>query len=174
MSILIVEDDPICQTLVRRQLQYFGLASDAACSGLTALGRVRQTRYELILLDLNLPDINGIETARLIRQHEAKVGRVPSPIMALTAEGDWHACFAAGMDGFVPKPMLLLDLARLLSQHGLISSERTAACEEHESDRFVEAAIIARRFASTIWVHRPQISDKQETPAPASNPDSSI
>ncbi len=74
-------------------------------------------RYDAILMDMQMPELDGIETTRRIRAREAELGCVPTPIIAVTAgamRADQERCLAAGMDDFVSKPARLEDIERAL------------------------------------------------------------
>jgi len=101
--VLLVEDNPVNALLARALLSREGCAVDRAASGQEALDAVAQAPYDLILMDLRLPDLDGLETARILRARG-----VATPIVALTAnsfEDDRQACLAVGMDDFLTKPL---------------------------------------------------------------------
>ena len=101
--VLLVEDNPINALLARALLTREGCAIDHASCGEEALAAVRVGAYDLILMDMRMPGLNGVETARELRS----LG-VETPIVALTAnafEDDRHACLSAGMNDFLVKPM---------------------------------------------------------------------
>jgi len=101
--VLLVEDNPINAMLARTLLVREGCAVDHARGGEEAIAAVRVGRYDLILMDMRMPGLSGVEaTARL------RSGGVATPIVALTAnafEDDRHACLAAGMNDFLVKPI---------------------------------------------------------------------
>jgi len=101
--VLLVEDNPINALLARALLTREGCEIDHATSGDEAVAAARVGAYDLILMDMRMPGISGVETAGLLRG----LG-VETPIVALTAnafEDDRHACLAAGMNDFLVKPM---------------------------------------------------------------------
>jgi CheY-like chemotaxis protein/HPt (histidine-containing phosphotransfer) domain-containing protein len=107
--ILVVEDNPINQQLARQLLIKLGYTATLAESGLEALEALSQKRFDLILMDIMMPGMDGLETTRQIRQREAASGKGEHvPIIAVTANavaGDKEHCLAAGMDGYVTKPV---------------------------------------------------------------------
>lgn len=101
--VLLVEDNPINALLARALLTREGCEIDHANGGEEAIAAVKVGAYDLILMDMRMPGLTGVETARLLRG----LG-VETPIVALTAnafEDDRHACLAAGMNDFLVKPM---------------------------------------------------------------------
>jgi len=101
--VLLVEDNPINALLARALLTREGCAIDHASCGDEALAAIKVGAYDLILMDMRMPGMNGVETAR-----ELRAMGIETPIVALTAnafEDDRHACLAAGMNDFLVKPM---------------------------------------------------------------------
>ncbi|MBU1374656.1 MAG: response regulator [Alphaproteobacteria bacterium] len=101
--ILLVEDNPINALLARALLAREGCEVEHAIGGTEALAAVEVEAYDLILMDMRMPGLNGEQTARKMRENGVK-----TPIVALTAnafEDDRHACLAAGMDDFLVKPL---------------------------------------------------------------------
>ena len=107
LDILLAEDNPINQRLAIALLTREGHRITLAENGLEALAALEQARFDLVLMDMQMPDLDGLETARLIRENEAQEGG-RLPIIALTANAypeDRARCLVAGMDGFVSKPI---------------------------------------------------------------------
>ncbi|MDQ8185580.1 ATP-binding protein [Pelagicoccus sp. SDUM812002] len=108
--ILIVEDNPINRRLAERMVKRFGHECDLAEDGVEALEVCERVEFDLILLDCQMPRMDGYEFARRFRGREAgRANQVRrTPIVALTAnalQGDCELCFAAGMDGYLTKPL---------------------------------------------------------------------
>ena len=104
-KILVVEDTTVNQYLIRRIIESWGLEVDIANNGKEALGMVESADYDLILMDIQMPEMDGMEATRHIRQMPDGKGGVP--IVALTAnflKGDRERYKAAGMNDFLPKP----------------------------------------------------------------------
>jgi signal transduction histidine kinase/ActR/RegA family two-component response regulator len=123
LQVLLAEDNPINQKLAIRLLEQRGFVVTLANNGLEAVGLWRQNRYDLILMDLMMPEMDGLEATRLIRGDEENRPR-PTPIIAMTAnamEGDRERCLESGMDGYVAKPIkvseLTSEIARCISLH---------------------------------------------------------
>ncbi|WP_407157353.1 ATP-binding protein [Bradyrhizobium sp. STM 3557] len=113
LSILVAEDNEINALLMRSLLTKLGHRTVIATHGAAALeswlaARSAGAPYDLILMDLQMPQLDGIEAAKRIRAHEAAESGRHTPILALTANTlveDRYACFEAGMDGFLIKPL---------------------------------------------------------------------
>lgn len=115
---LIVDDNPANQNVALLQLEKLGFQADVASSGLEALAKIKLKKYDLILMDCQMPDMDGYETTRQIRVYEESIGKTHATyIVALTANvGDKEKCLAAGMDHFLSKPIKLQDLQNFLTQ----------------------------------------------------------
>ncbi len=106
--ILLVEDDATVAAVMRGLLEMQGHVVVHALNGLAALSELAGAQFALVLLDLDLPGIDGFALARMIRASEVKSGEVHSPLIAVTARsgGNEEAqCLAAGMEAFLRKPV---------------------------------------------------------------------
>ena len=109
MHVLVVEDDVLNQTIVCRLLRHGGYSSTAANNGAQALALLAEHAYDLVLMDWQMPDMDGLEVTRRMRAGEAGPWGVNIPIVALTANAfaeDRAACLDAGMNDFLSKPVL--------------------------------------------------------------------
>ncbi|MCH1557204.1 MAG: response regulator [Pseudomonadales bacterium] len=116
--ILVAEDNVINQQVIRRQLNTLGLACELAADGVEALDRIRRGGIGLLLTDCDMPNMDGYELTRRIRQEEQ--GRAGLPIIAITAnamEGAAEACFEAGMNDYLSKPLEIRALQTMLKSH---------------------------------------------------------
>ena len=123
-KILLVEDHPVNRTLALQQLKRLGFAADVATNGREALEALQRERYSLVIMDCQMPEMDGFEATRRIRRREATSGGHIS-IVAMTAnamEGDRESCLAAGMDDYLAKPVRLDDLRRVLEQYAGVST----------------------------------------------------
>ncbi|MBL4687612.1 MAG: response regulator, partial [Nannocystaceae bacterium] len=105
--ILVVEDHEASAQYAQRALELEGFRVRVAGDGEAALTLLRTHRYDVIITDLEMPGVDGFTLARRLRALEAKLGRQPTPIVALTAHalrGDQERCLQAGMNDFVTKP----------------------------------------------------------------------
>ncbi|HYS46697.1 MAG TPA: ATP-binding protein, partial [Rhizomicrobium sp.] len=108
LHILLAEDNPINILLIRELLRRRGHRISEVTTGNAAVQAALECRYDLLITDIHMPGMDGIEAARAIRAGEARSGQKRTPIVALTAdvlEAGRHACLEAGMDGFLTKPV---------------------------------------------------------------------
>ena len=113
LAVLVVEDNAVNQTLVRRLLLRRGHQPTLAANGRIALELFREQRFDVILMDIQMPEMDGLTATREIRKLERHEKRKATPIVGLTANamtGDREACLAAGMDGYISKPVQVADL----------------------------------------------------------------
>jgi CheY-like chemotaxis protein len=106
--ILLIEDNPINAMLSRELLRRRGFDVKDVASGEAALATLAQERFDVVLTDLHMPGLDGLETTRRLRDQEAAELRERTPVVALTADanqGIREACQEAGMDGFLTKPI---------------------------------------------------------------------
>ena len=109
--VLVADDNPVNRMLVQRALEKAGYFSEAVADGQQAVEAAAHGAFDLILMDLHMPQMTGIEATRQIRNLAGAVSR--TPIVALTAavlEEDQQNCLAAGMNGFLRKPVALAEL----------------------------------------------------------------
>lgn len=107
MCVLVVEDNPINQRFARVLLERGGAQVEVAPDGVAALERLGQRGFDLILMDVQMPRMDGYEATRRLRIAEAAAGLPGTPVIALTANAmaeDRQLCLDAGMDDFLPKP----------------------------------------------------------------------
>lgn len=112
-NILYIEDNPDNMMLVKRALESRGYTLLQAMDGLTGVHMAENEEVDLILLDINLPDIDGYEVARRIRSSENKIALAYLPIIAVTAnalKGDAEKAVAAGCDVYMSKPINIREL----------------------------------------------------------------
>ncbi len=126
--VLVVEDNKINRMVAKQMLKRVGIEALEADSGSRALEALREQRFDLVLMDVQMPEMDGLETARLIRDGGAGEENRRVPIIAITAYAspeDETACYDAGMDSYLSKP---------LSMESFLSSV-CGVIETHARDR---------------------------------------
>lgn len=123
LRVLLAEDNMINVKVMKRLLGKFPCKVDVACNGIEAVASAAAGRYDLILMDMLMPEMDGIDATRIIRRTDQK-----TPIVALTANAtttDRDSCFEAGMSDFLTKPISLESLCDTLTQiaAGVIETE---------------------------------------------------
>jgi PAS domain S-box-containing protein len=116
---LLADDHPTNRYLIVRQINLLGYAAESAENGIVALEKWKSGRFGILITDCNMPEMNGYELTRRIRELEATSGGKRIPIIACTANalgGEAEICFAAGMDDYLAKPVELNALAKKLDQ----------------------------------------------------------
>jgi CheY-like chemotaxis protein len=111
LNMLLAEDNTVNQKVALRFLERLGYRADAVGNGLEVIAALGTRRYDLILMDLQMPEMDGLEASRQIRR-QLPPERQPK-IIALTAnamQGDRELCLAAGMDDYVSKPVKLHEI----------------------------------------------------------------
>lgn len=119
LKILLVEDSQVNLIIAVALMKKVGYEPAVAADGQRALEAVRRTAYDIILMDREMPGINGCETTKQIREYEAAEGRKPSHIIAMTAhvgEKAKNSCLSAGMNDFLSKPMSVASIQEALER----------------------------------------------------------
>ena len=156
--VLLVEDTPINQYVATAMLEKLGVTVTLAANGLAAVELVRTQGFDLILMDCHMPDMDGFEATRRIRewQHSLSPPR-DLPIVALTANaltGDREACTAAGMSDYLTKPITASNLAEMLARH-LHTAAPAAAMETPRG----AAPATPPAFDPTVLALLPMVAD---------------
>jgi signal transduction histidine kinase/DNA-binding response OmpR family regulator len=115
--VLLVEDNPVNQELAHAMLIELGVQVVSAWSGEEALVKLAADRFEVVLMDCQMPKLDGYATTRRLRDWERRTGKERTPVIALTANalnGDAARCFDAGMDRYLSKPYTIEQLHRIL------------------------------------------------------------
>jgi len=118
-SILLVEDNKLNQTVVKFTLKRYGYQIDVANNGIEAIEKYKEGKYDFILMDIMMPEMDGIEASKAIRKLETD-SRIP--IIALTADtmiANEEKCIQNGMDGHIAKPFEIDNLFRMLENLNL-------------------------------------------------------
>ena len=116
--VLLAEDNKINQMVAIRQLQDLGIRIDAVASGYEVISALRAVPYDLVLMDCQMPELDGYETSSMIRKSQTMSFK-DVPIIAMTANainGDKERCLQAGMSDYVSKPIRLAELTKVLEK----------------------------------------------------------
>lgn len=117
--ILLAEDNVVNQKVALRMLTHLGYRADVVANGLEVLAAFARQDYDIVLLDLQMPEMDGLEAARHLRTQPLRLGAPRPWIVALTAnamQGDRESCLAAGMDDYLCKPINPTELAAALAR----------------------------------------------------------
>jgi CheY-like chemotaxis protein len=131
--ILLAEDNPINQMVAVKQLEKLGCTAEIANNGLDAVEAHRQRNYQIIFMDCQMPEMDGYEATKKIRQMESEQNLKPAWIIAMTAnamEGDAELCLATGMDDYIAKPVdhnKLITVLKRAGTGGKVKTPRPAA-----------------------------------------------
>jgi signal transduction histidine kinase/DNA-binding response OmpR family regulator len=131
--VLVAEDNPVNQQVAAAMLESLGVSSCMAANGVQAIERIAQEPFDLVLMDCQMPEMDGFEATAEIRKRQQQ-GRLRGrlPVIALTAnavEGDRERCLAAGMDDYLSKPFTREQLAAMIERW--ISPQRAAHSAAH-------------------------------------------
>ena len=117
-KILLVEDNPVNQMVAGKMLEKIGISASFAENGKQALARLQEEQYDLVLMDCQMPEMDGFEATRQMRQQKILSIRQSSmPVIAMTAnvmEGDKQRCLDAGMDDYLGKPVKMDELESVI------------------------------------------------------------
>jgi CheY-like chemotaxis protein len=119
IRILVAEDNPVNQKVAQAMLKKMGLRADVVANGKEAVNVLQIIPYDLLLMDCQMPEMDGFEATRVIRQQGSKALNPHIPIIAMTAatmRGDREKCIQAGMSDFIAKPFQKRELAEMLAR----------------------------------------------------------
>ncbi len=129
LRILVAEDDRISQMYMEQQLRRLGHESRIVSNGAEAVSALRKEDFDCVLMDVQMPVLDGVEATRAIREDDRTLGREPTHIVAMTAyalSGDREKFLDAGMDDYVSKPVRSGDLARALDHARDVAAVKAA------------------------------------------------
>ena len=119
--VLLAEDNHTNQMAAVRMLEMLGYQVDVAVNGIEAVEACRRVDYGIVLMDNQMPEMDGLTAAREVRTFEQAHGKRPVPIIALTADamqGDRETCLAAGMNDYLSKPFTAAQLSEVIERWG--------------------------------------------------------
>ena len=128
-EVLLVEDNEVNLKVAEKLIQYIGYPFDYAMNGQEALEKVKQNRYRMILMDCQMPVMDGYRSTKSIREYEEAAGLNRTPILAMTANammGDREKCLDAGMDDYMSKPLNRYILEKTLKKWDPLVNVKTS------------------------------------------------
>lgn len=137
LRVLLAEDNPVNQLLVQRLLEKRGHSVVVASTGLEALDILQRENVDVVLMDIQMPEMDGLEATKMIRSRESD-GRPRMPVIALTAhamKGDREKCLAAGMDAHLSKPIRPAELDEVLEKYMARRTESVKTLEPAEQSK---------------------------------------
>ena len=114
MAILVAEDNPSNQKVLVEMLKRLGYRADAVADGIEVLQALKIRPYDLVFMDIRMPEMDGLTATREIRKRWPDNGPKVVAITAFAMDGDQEMCLEAGMDDYIAKPVKANDLATLL------------------------------------------------------------
>ncbi|MEQ1793084.1 MAG: ATP-binding protein, partial [Nitrospira sp.] len=171
-AVLLGEDNPVNQEIATLMLESLGCSVTVAQNGREVVDYVKKTRYDIVLMDCQMPGMDGFEATRLIRIWEGELGsstsRQPLPIVALTAHattGDRAHCLASGMSDYLSKPFTMEQLQRVVTSWLVrsttpqippsIESTQTAKAPPEEATHAVPPTVDRQAWHSITALQRP-------------------
>ena len=125
VRILLVEDNPVNQRVALAMLKKLGFRTDVVANGQEAVQALQTVPYDLVLMDCQMPEMDGFEATRAVRQKESATSSPSIPIIAMTAsamQADREKCLQAGMSDFIAKPVQQGELAEMLARWLVVST----------------------------------------------------
>jgi PAS domain S-box-containing protein len=165
LHILVAEDNSVNQRLAALTLEHLGYRADIVANGLEALEALRRQRYDVVLMDVQMPEIDGLEATRRIRAGWSAEQR--PQIIAMTANAmleDREICLEAGMDDYLSKPLKVEDLALALQRAAEILGENRPAAGGLDTEKIAELRALGRSGRPAI-LEKLLVTYLRDTPA---------
>lgn len=129
VRILLAEDEKINQLAMRMLLKQAGFETETADNGRQVLDLLAEREFDCVLMDIQMPNMDGLEATRAIRSGSVSESATSIPVFALTAhamESDRNECLNAGMTDFLTKPVVIEDVQRMLRKYGIAGADPDA------------------------------------------------
>ncbi len=142
LKILVAEDNEINQMVMKEVLTHFGSDYLIAENGVEAVDAFKKDKYDLVLMDIRMPEMDGIEATKLIRNYENENNLESVPIIALTAQifrEENEKCMNAGMDYIITKPINISKLVKLVDTYGKQNKKQIAESENSNKEELEDA-----------------------------------
>jgi CheY-like chemotaxis protein len=122
LSILLAEDDEMIQQITSHYLRKIGHEVDIALNGFEAIQKFNLKQYDIILMDIQMPEMDGLEAVKEIRkiEQDRSLNKEHVPIIAITTNPDEQECINAGIDGYAQKPFNFEQFQNLFYNHNLV------------------------------------------------------
>ncbi len=159
LSVLVVEDSVVNQTLVRAILINAGHTVRLANNGREAVAMIEAETFDFVLMDVQMPEMDGLTATRLIRQSEEATGR-RLPIVALTASEERGPCMEAGMDDFMTKPVRAVELLEIVRQIGCSQEETLNYAEPRDAAKIGPVSVLLVEDSPTAKLLVPKLLEK--------------
>jgi len=154
LNILVAEDYEMNRILIEEMLLTYGISPTFAFNGLEAIEKAKSNSYDLIFMDINMPEMNGIDATKKLRELQIQV-----PIIALTAnalEGDREKYLAQGMNGYISKPIDINELDKILKSYGSNETPKESnSSSKIDNQLFVDGLLKAKEnmhFSTSIII----------------------
>ncbi|MEP7264602.1 MAG: ATP-binding protein [Bacteroidota bacterium] len=132
MQILVAEDNDVNQLLMVNILKQLGYKANAAFNGKEVLDHLEKEMYDVVFMDVQMPEMDGLEATKNIIHKYGKNGPVVICMTGFTSDDDKRRCFDAGVDDYVTKPVLIEDIQRMIKKWSGNSKSKSAAVKEKE------------------------------------------
>jgi len=126
-SILLAEDNPVNQKVALRVLKHLGYQADVVGNGKEVIKAIADKSYDLIFMDIQMPEMDGLEATQYIRSQEKESQLPPIAIVAITANAthdDQYTCHKAGMNDYISKPIQIEELRKILQRYESLKNEK--------------------------------------------------
>ena len=148
LRVLLAEDNQVNQLVATRILEKLGHQVTAVSNGREAVSAVRSAKFDLVAMDVQMPEMDGLEATAAIRSWERTTG-THIPIIAMTAhamKGDRERCLDSGMDGYTSKPIRLKELAQVISELAPTTSTRAPTSKHDRARTVIDHAALLEGF----------------------------